>query len=145
MLILTKKEVKIMCKNGCCCALQIVISLIVAAIVGILRFFGFFYGPEPIWAIFLFGILALALLIAYTFTSLCNSCCQKGSTCGKILLVIGALGTVITSIIALATLDARILVIAIISAFVAFFAALLITGIIINLLRVSNESCKCRM
>lgn len=135
-----------MCKNGCCCALQIVISLVVAAIVGILRYFGFIVGPEPIWAAFVLGIVALALIIAYTFMARCTSCRnQSGGRCTKVLLAVGALGTVITSIIALATLDAQILAIAVISAFLAFFAALLISGFIINAFGTSNECSRCRM
>lgn len=134
-----------MCKNGCCCALQIVISLVVAAAVGILRYFGLIVGPEPIWAVFVVGIVALALIIAGIFVSRCTSCRRNMSVCGKILFAIGAIGTVITSIIALATLDAAALTAAIISAFVAFFAALLISGIIINALGASGEEQRCRM
>ena len=144
--IQTKKGVNFMCKNACCCALQIVISLVVAAVVGVLRYFGYIVGAEPVWAVFVVGTAALALLIAGIFMSRCTSCRQHTSVCGRILLAVGAIGTVITSIIALATLDAAVLAAAIISAFVALFAALLISGIIINALGTSsNDGQRCRM
>lgn len=133
---------------SCNCCLEIVISILVAAAVGVLFAYGFISGIiTALWIVFGLAVLALILFVAGLYTSALSCrhtplaeciCCK-----GKCLLA-GIIGTIV---LALATLSITLVqgsiwVIVLIS-IAAFFAAFMLAELVVLLVCIINKIC-CR-
>lgn len=123
--------------------IAVTIGIVFGAVIGIL----FAFIPIPfmgtaIWIAFGLGVLALVALIIEIFIAgvtapnVSSKCLHKGTG----LLLVGAIGTIISSIVALSiTLTPTLIAVITIIAIVAFFFALMVVALISVLLCIASR------
>ena len=133
----TRKGVVVMgCDNkfcGVCGSISIVISAILGAIVGVLFAFDLipFIGTTA-WIALGLGVLTLVILVGTVLAANTRECstlskclCSNGAS-----LLAGAVGTIVTTTVALSTvLDSALVAVIILVAIAAFFFALMLIGL----------------
>ena len=141
-----------MCSRNCGCSIWLTISTFVAIIVAGL----FFLGLLPSFQTALFIILAIAVISLFLLINCLNSCCTRQECFEEygICILAGAIGSIISSVLALSfTLTTGSILSAILVGLAAFFFILTLVstiGLIICLLNVNsrsgendNNSCGC--
>lgn len=133
-----------MCRKVSSCVLNIVIALIFGTIVGILFGFGILSGIIALWGTFVVGIVGLVIAIGLAVLACCSDCRLIRCCDDKICLLIGAIGTIVTSLVAIAIGGVGIIISAIIAALVGFFVTLTLLSIISVILGTMQCSDRCR-
>ena len=130
------------CNRDCGCIIAVMISLFIAILVGVLFFFDFITIVLPIvWITFGLGV---ASLIGLVFLPLVWNRRENGCLCinGNCFLT-GIFGSIITSIIALATtLVSGEVVATIIFALLVFFLILLLSTLIMTINCLMRTNCR---
>lgn len=133
-----------MCKKDCGCLLGLVISAILGVIVGFLVYTTEIVGiTTAIWIAFGLAVGAVVLLaiLSVVTRGKTERCICNNGTC----LAIGAVGTIITTIIALAiTVTTGVIGIAVLIGLVVLFLGLTIFGLLSLVLCLVNATCMCR-
>ena len=131
-----------MCSRNCGCSIWLTISTFVAIIVAGL----FFLGLLPSFQTALFIILAIAVISLFLLINCLNSCCTRQECFEEygICILAGAIGSIISSVLALSfTLTTGSILSAILVGLAAFFFILTLVstiGLIICLLNVNSRS-----
>lgn len=131
-----------MCSRNCGCSIWLTISTFVAIIVAGL----FFLGLLPNIQTALFIILAIAVISLFLLINCLNSCCTRQECFEEygICILVGAIGSIISSVLALSfTLTTGSILSAILVGLAAFFFILTLVstiGLIICLLNVNSRS-----
>ena len=131
-----------MCSRNCGCSIWLTISTFVAIIVAGL----FFLGLLPSFQTALFIILAIAVISLFLLINCLNSCCTRQECFEEygVCILAGAIGSIISSVLALSfTLTTGSILSAILVGLAAFFFILTLVstiGLIICLLNVNSRS-----
>ena len=131
-----------MCSRNCGCSIWLTISTFVAIIVAGL----FFLGLLPSFQTALFIILAIAVISLFFLINCLNSCCTRQECFEEygVCILAGAIGSIISSVLALSfTLTTGSILSAILVGLAAFFFILTLVstiGLIICLLNANSRS-----
>jgi len=133
-----------MCKNDCGCLISLVISSILGAIVGFIAFTTGIIGiTTVIWIAFGLAVGALVLLaiLSVVTSGKEQRCICNNGTC----LAIGAIGTIIAAIIALAiTITTGVIATAVLIGLGVLFLGLTLFGLLSLILCLVDAACMCR-